>query len=395
MRFCWKPVLATLSACAALLACGAPGDADLGADDGDDYASDDELATDDDSVMLGTSRQYMSYPYCASAASDPDKDGWGWENNMSCIVKSSSTGYPTCVSAASDPDKDGWGWENNRSCIVNTSSSGGYPYCVSAASDPDGDGWGWENNKSCKVPTGSGGTGPSCANLEGTASTMAALAVSTATELKRWQPTKDFAIVKVNNIETLQLTPTGKARCADGKCFNTQALLDFQKDEATGKIRFPNNVTLNASALRSRLVAKFRDQQACEMQPSNGGTTNCPVEEHTLTFQKAEKGGCDTNYFFVAKATNGQALKYPAQLKNKLLWTDRTNPYVAFTSVGEVISVDPTYGLNEQAITSTGTCSAACVRVSSADLTGGCCSCSGTTKKFARSTFNANTFLCQ
>ncbi|HWO13635.1 MAG TPA: carbohydrate-binding domain-containing protein [Polyangiaceae bacterium] len=395
MKRSWKPIVATLSTCAALFACSASGDAGLEGDDGDDYASDDELAADDGSLMLGTAQQHMSYPYCVSAASDPDKDGWGWENNMSCIVQISSTSYPTCASAASDPDGDGWGWENNRSCIVQTASSG-YPYCASAASDPDGDGWGWESNRSCIVrKSTSTGTVGSCANLEGTASTMAALVVSAAMELKRWQPTQDFAIVKINNTETLQLTSTGKARCADGKCFNTQALLDFQKDEANGKIRFPNNVTLNAPALRSRLVAKFRDQQACEMQPSNGGTTNCPVEEHALTFQKAEKGGCDTNYFFVAKSTSGQALKYPAQLKNKLQWADRDNPYVAFANAGDVVSVDPTLGLNDRGSTSTGACTAACARISATDVTGACCSCSGTTKKYVKSAWSATTFICQ
>ena len=63
-------------------------------------------------------------------------------------------GYPYCVSAASDPDGDGWGWENARSCVVRASGGtapNGYPYCVSAASDPDGDGWGWENSRSCVV----------------------------------------------------------------------------------------------------------------------------------------------------------------------------------------------------------------------------------------------------
>jgi hypothetical protein len=201
---------------------------------------------------------------------------------------------------------------------------------------PDGDGWGWENNKSCivqKTPTGTTG---SCANLEGTASTMAALIVSAAQELKRWQPTKDFAIVKINNTEFLQLTATGKARCSDGKCYNTQALLDFQKDEANGKIRFP-----------------------------------------------------------VAKSTTGAALKYPAQLENKLLWGDRENPYVAFASVGEVVSVDPTYGLNEQGTTSTGTCMAACARVSATNIAGSCCSCNGTTKTFIKSPWSATTYLCQ
>ncbi|MFC9730011.1 cellulase family glycosylhydrolase [Streptomyces roseolus] len=75
-------------------------------------------------------------------------------------------GYPYCVNGgASDPDGDGWGWENNRSCVVrgsaaDTGSGGGtggtapngYPYCAhGSASDPDGDGWGWENNRSCVV----------------------------------------------------------------------------------------------------------------------------------------------------------------------------------------------------------------------------------------------------
>lgn len=31
------------------------------------------------------------YPYCANgSASDPDGDGWGWENNQSCVVRGSS-----------------------------------------------------------------------------------------------------------------------------------------------------------------------------------------------------------------------------------------------------------------------------------------------------------------
>ncbi|MFE1382962.1 cellulase family glycosylhydrolase [Streptomyces sp. NPDC058740] len=71
-------------------------------------------------------------------------------------------GYPYCVNSSSDPDGDGWGWENSRSCVVrgsaaDTGSGGGtapngYPYCVNgSASDPDGDGWGWENQRSCVV----------------------------------------------------------------------------------------------------------------------------------------------------------------------------------------------------------------------------------------------------
>ena len=76
---------------------------------------------------------------------------------------------PTCESATTDPDGDGWGFENGRSCRVPTGSessessessgnsgasngsSSGTPTCASAATDPDGDGWGYENGRSCRV----------------------------------------------------------------------------------------------------------------------------------------------------------------------------------------------------------------------------------------------------
>jgi len=139
--------------------------------------------------------QAHANPVCSSAAADSDGDGWGWENNSTCVVgngggnnnanannNSSATasvsagGDPVCSSAVSDHDGDGWGWENNRSCVVgnsggnnaagsannnnsavNNNSSGavaavtgnGDPVCSSAVSDHDGDGWGWENNRSC------------------------------------------------------------------------------------------------------------------------------------------------------------------------------------------------------------------------------------------------------
>ncbi len=58
------------------------------------------------------------YPYCCSANSATG-NGWGWENNQSCVVRTSATScnwygtsYPICTSVSS-----GWGWENNRSCI--------------------------------------------------------------------------------------------------------------------------------------------------------------------------------------------------------------------------------------------------------------------------------------
>jgi hypothetical protein len=250
----------------------------------------------------------------------------------------------------------------------------------------------------------------SCTNPDGTNSVMAALAVAAAQELKRWQPSKDFVVfgetggtsgtsgmseTSPGPQQAIKLTATGKAQCADGKCAKVQALLDLQYDQANNKVKFPGGVVLSPAALRSRLVAKLREQKTCEQNPVNGSNNNCPVEEHKLTFQSATKGGCDTNFYFKATTPTGAALKYPAQLKNKLIWVDQVNPYVLFQSVGDVVSIDPTYGLNEDSTNSAGSCTAACTKISTTSVAGQCCSCNGATKTFVKSAWNASTFLCQ
>jgi hypothetical protein len=242
----------------------------------------------------------------------------------------------------------------------------------------------------------------SCNNVDGTNAVMAGLAVAAAQELRRWQPTRDFVVFGTSGWsesspgpqQAIKLTATGKAQCADGRCWNTQALLDLQYDQANDKVKFPGNVTLSPGALRSRLVAKLREQQTCESRPANGGN-NCPVEEHTLAFQRSEPGGCDTNFFFKATQPNGQALRYPAQLKNKLQWVDMYNPYIGFQSAGAVVSIDPTLGLNSVNDRDFGDCFNGCLRVSIGNQAGSCCRCNGSTRSFTRSPWSSTTFLCR
>jgi mannan endo-1,4-beta-mannosidase len=89
--------------------------------------------------------QAKVYPACQTSESDPDGDGWGFENGRSCQMREDS--FASCSSIAVDPDGDGWGWENNQSCRV---QMGSHPSCSQLISDPDGDGWGWENGRSCR-----------------------------------------------------------------------------------------------------------------------------------------------------------------------------------------------------------------------------------------------------
>jgi len=347
-----------------LAACSGGASLDDPSDEGLDQISDqisDQSDAEQSEDVLGTSWEALSYPNCIYGSfSDPDGDGFGWEFNRSCVV----------VKPPAPPPSPYYYW-------------GAPPPPPSAPPPP-----------TPPPPTGGGSTSQACSNPEGTDSVMAALAVSAANELKRWQPVTDFAIGNQGFGEMIVLSSAGKSRCSDGVCYNTQALLDLQNPKAEGTV-FPGNVKLSAVALRSRLVAKYRDQQGCERQPSNGGTTNCPAEQHQLIFQRSEKGGCDTNYYFVAKKPDGTPLQYPAQLKNKLLWADRVNPYIGFQSVGEVVSLDPTYGLDDVGTTSAGSCTSACVKVSRNNEAAGCCSCNGVTKAFKKAAWNNNTYLCQ
>lgn len=101
----------------------------------------------------------LTTAYCLRASSDTDGDGWGWENNGSCKVNPAArsatiiTGIPVCLSKNSDTDGDGYGWENSSTCVVQQSGNAipENTFCNSVDADPDGDGWGWENNASCMV----------------------------------------------------------------------------------------------------------------------------------------------------------------------------------------------------------------------------------------------------
>jgi hypothetical protein len=88
-----------------------------------------------------------------------------------------------------------------------------------------------------------------CALGNGAHAAMAALAVATATELGRWQSSKDFRI----RGQALELSRAGKERCADGECWNTQALLDLQRAEA-GEVELGSG-QFEGRSFRRRLVA--------------------------------------------------------------------------------------------------------------------------------------------
>ncbi|HTV24697.1 MAG TPA: hypothetical protein VMG12_38660 [Polyangiaceae bacterium] len=258
-----------------------------------------------------------------------------------------------------------------------------------------------------------------CANPDGTNAVMAAFAVAVGQELKRWESTKDFVMFTTSGQsesspgmqQAIKLTsgtgpdgkPRGKSRCADGKCAKVQAILDMQYEQARGKIYIQgetsqNKVLLDPAALRSRMVAKANyEQKTCDDNAKDGDANRCPKEAHVLTpIGTVSLGGCGVHYKFGVKKDTGAALQYPAQLKGKLTFADQTNGWVDFRNLGGgYVAIDPTSGLNEGVTTTSGSCTSGCTRISTTNVAGQCCSCGGATKKFVKTTFNANTYLCQ
>ena len=85
-------------------------------------------------------------PECVYQSSDPDGDGYGFENNTTCLVTDNSStvgGFSSneCI----DDNADGWGWNGTSSCQVPIVPTD----CVDT--DPVGDGWGWDGSTSCRV----------------------------------------------------------------------------------------------------------------------------------------------------------------------------------------------------------------------------------------------------
>jgi hypothetical protein len=234
-----------------------------------------------------------------------------------------------------------------------------------------------------------------CRNDGGVNGVLAAIAVAAANEMRRWLPTRDFQW----NAKTgqLELSKHALPRCRDNAatvgCPNTKALLDLQNPAASGRVVFPDGVRLDSSLLRSRLKSLWDAQVAC----NNAG--NCPVDYHDLKFHHTEAGPCGTRYFYDAFEMNTLTpltAVHAQRFANQLLFLGHpNNDFLAFSVENERASVDPTYGLSTSDKTTTGSCVAACTKISTESLTGACCSCNGSYKRYSKSAWSTTTYLCQ
>jgi hypothetical protein len=248
----------------------------------------------------------------------------------------------------------------------------------------------------------------SCSNPDGTNAVMAALAVAAGHELGRWNTALDFdgtgTRLRLTSGTGSDGKPRGSSRCTGGVCLRIAALLTLQNDNATNVYLQAETSTaltlVNPGALSSRMTAKWQEQLNVNNGARDGDLNQPPKTAHTLTGagMTTALGGCGPHYkfnvAFAATTTNPKPL--PGQLKSTLAFADHMNGWVDFRDLGNnVVAIDPTYGLNDEDTTSTGSCTAACTKVSTTNIAGSCCSCGGVNKTFKRSAFSTSVYLCQ
>ena len=104
----------------------------------------DPTDTSEANNFVSDNYQGTSLPRCNRFNSDPDGDGYGWENGQSCRV-----GSQNVVDVGNNQNDDD---DDQGAASPQQNHSSGRAYCINAASaDSDGDGYGWENNETCIV----------------------------------------------------------------------------------------------------------------------------------------------------------------------------------------------------------------------------------------------------
>ncbi|OED38720.1 hypothetical protein AB833_18725 [Chromatiales bacterium (ex Bugula neritina AB1)] len=97
------------------------------------------------------------FEYCVGDVDDTDGDGYGWENQKTCLIVNAVSGeatkpettetdgvltpedlFPVCTGYVPDDDGDGYGWQNNITCLIDPDATdSAAEESVVVAPDPD------------------------------------------------------------------------------------------------------------------------------------------------------------------------------------------------------------------------------------------------------------------
>lgn len=199
-----------------------------------------------------------------------------------------------------------------------------------------------------------------CSNDQATNAILASMAVAMGREVRRWQPKTDLQFNYGTGM--LELSATGKGRCANGDCVTMNKLLALQKPEAAG-MNFGGTELSDPGVLRSRLWSYWDRQTICNNNPDQGRADQCPAESHELSNYRESTsgstcaGGKDSWFKAVYAAGHPMAGKPlsstdAAQLRNTLKWAGEApgtggNQYLQFEQDPYVtgdVKIDPLDG---------------------------------------------------
>lgn len=110
-------------------------------------------------ALLAMTAQVSAAPMCANSSSDPDGDGWGFENGASCqvsttpVVISNGGTLSACLAESSSQASEITRLQQRITQLEGNSGGGTGGGSSSACVDtaPTGDGWGWNGSASCRV----------------------------------------------------------------------------------------------------------------------------------------------------------------------------------------------------------------------------------------------------
>jgi hypothetical protein len=221
-------------------------------------------------------------------------------------------------------------------------------------------------------------------------------------------PATFYQLINRRTGKCLDLSGAAPAKAVQKTCStaDSQLFLFVPTGEGTQVIYTAHGVTLGVQGGSTGSGAAFveggstwQTYNKLELTPILAG------EPHQLTWSFTSPDGapCGVYDWFDIKRPNGNPLEDPADTYVQLIFAGgkqtRTgadlNPYIAQQVNGNQVAIDPTYGLDDTGSSGTAACTASCAKISTASLVGQCCSCNGVSKKFAKSSWNAITFLCQ
>jgi len=209
-----------------------------------------------------------------------------------------------------------------------------------------------------------------CYTNSGVLPTKAALAVAMATELGRWEPSKDLVAIKVaampmNTQPVVQLSPN--AVCLKNNCANTKALLGQQDWRM---YTFVDQNVFNAVNFNGELTQSLgRHNQNITDLTRNNAKLLPPAHKLTLVGGPVMlgRGNCGPHYVYQADHLDGTPLtaSEATNLANGLCMfgygnCGGNNPYIKYTVTGQgcpagrtCVAIDPTDGDNGSGTTTT------------------------------------------